>query len=565
MIKRIITGKLKTLTGFHIGSGERSETVDLSVFRNAEDEIIIPGTAIGGALRALATRIAPHLRLDKCTALRLPNETPTPKNVCVCPVCQLFGSIVIKEDTEEGEASKVWVYDAPLISDENISIRDGVGIDRETKSSARIARAKYDYEVVPKDSLFSLKIELQDDIGEDEEKILAAVLSEWSMGRGQLGGGVSRGLGNVELLGIEVYRIDFSNPDNLISFLKDEPLEKFVVKEKDWLAENLEKARKTIKQTSSLGDDRLYNSFAQIEFTLQFTGGFLVNDILNSTRTNYDFCPKLENGNFVLPGSSLKGVLRSQAEKIARSLATLHSKNAAEFLEKCPACNPHADENSPLSSCSALFRKQRKSPEEEIREEQLCLACRLFGSAYRGSRLYVRDAYTPLTQTTELKIMDFVAIDRFTGGAKEGAKFNALVLWQPAFKVSILLENPEEWQLGWLLLVLRDLKEGLMSVGFGQNKWFGKAETKDEKIKIGTISDAHTPTGLQMNDNNYEGVFKTKTWNLSDLEKEPEKPIETWVQKFNEKIEEFKRSEPLKSDTYFRDDTFELYPKEVEL
>lgn len=57
------------------------------------------------------------------------------------------------------------------------------------------------------------------------------------------------------------------------------------------------------------------------------------------------------------------------------------------------------------------------------------------------------------------KMLDFLAIDRFTGGGSDGAKFDALALWQPAFKVRLFFDNPEAWEWGWLALVLRDLRD----------------------------------------------------------------------------------------------------------
>ncbi len=577
MIKKIITGNLRALTGIHIGIGDTTETTDLPIFRNTLNEIIIPGTTIAGTLRAIATRIAPHLNFNNCISLEPPPSKPEQekRKTCDCCVCGLFGSISITEEAEKGEASKVWIHDAVLVNDAKTSIRDGVGIDRETKTSARKKRAKYDFEIIQKDSKFSFRADLQNNVTDeniikDYEIILASVLSEWSLGRGNLGGDVVRGLGNIRLEDIKVYNLDLSSTDQLMAFLRKDDQISTGIEDEDWLSNNIEEAKKRVaKNVKEKGlianNDYLYNSFAQIEFTLQFNGGFVINDILSSVRSDFDFCPRIENGNFVLPGSSLRGVLRFQAEKIARSLTTLDSKDLNEFFERCPACNPHADENDPLTSCSIIFREKRGSPEEEVKDEQLCLACRLFGSSYRGSRLYVRDGYQSSSDKIEIKIMDFLAIDRFTGGGKEGAKFDALVLWQPTFKISMLLENPKEWQLGWLLLALRDLNEGLCSVGFGQNKWFGKTKVKDEKIKIGTTSNDFTPMGLKI-DNSFEGIFKTKTWKLEELIKETENPVESWIKKFHEELQKFRRLDKMgpPKDTYFGRDIENLYPNQRE-
>lgn len=558
MIRKVITGKLKALTGIHIGSGELTETTDSPVFRNTDNEILIPGTAIAGALRTLATKIVP----SKCLTL----DGGPQDAFCDCPVCDLFGSIIRGKDSENATASKIWVYDAAMINGSKRSIRDGTGIDRETKTSARIAQAKYDLEVVPKDSEFKLRLELQENILEENEDILAAILSEWAHERCYLGGNLARGLGNMQLKDIEVYALDVSTPEKLINFLKEEDPVNSGSKDGKWLYDHVEKARRK----NGDGSDVYCRSFAHIEFTLRFTGGFVINEILNAVRTGYDFCPYMEDGKFVLPGSSLRGVLRSHAEKIARTLATLNCVEINDFPAMCPACNPHADTNAPLSSCNSILCKYRKkdriSPESEVKEEQLCLACRLFGSSYIGSRLYVSDGY--LVNHPPIKRMDFLAIDRFTGGGREGAKFDAEVLWKPDFKIRIFLENPKEWELGWLMLLLKDLDDGLLSVGFGQNKWFGNAKIENERIKFGVISDGFVPNGLTMKaDNSLEGVFRTAIWNFKEMIAEPDEPMELWIKEFHNALKSFRRGNSLRpfSDTYFDGVIENLYPKEVEL
>ncbi|HIE34253.1 MAG TPA: hypothetical protein EYP86_03860, partial [Candidatus Altiarchaeales archaeon] len=453
-------------------------------------------------------------------------------------------------------------YDAVLKNNLKTSIRDGVGIDRETDASSRKTRAKYDFEVVLKDSDFAFKIAIYGNIRQEGEKILSCVLAEWQEGRGYLGGNIARGMGNIKLEDIKVFSLNLSNNETLMTFLKEDDETKSAEEEENWLETTIKGARVLIK--NDIGNEYLYNSFAQIDFKLKFLGGLVINDILKSVQSGFDFCPKMENGRFILPGSSLRGILRSHAERIARSLVTLSSDNEDEFLNRCPACNPFADKEDPLISCNVLFREYKRTHEEEINDEKLCLACQLFGSSFKGSRLYIIDG--EMIDTPEIKIMDFLAIDRFTGGGKEGAKFDALVLWRPEFKLRIFIENPKNWQLGWLMLVLKDIKEGLVSFGFGKNKWFGRTTIEDETIKIGAISEKYNPAGIEKG-NSYEGIFNTQSFKLQELIEKDSKPVELWIRDFHNRLSEFRRIDvfvPV-SDTYFKDDISKLYPKEVEL
>ncbi|MDY6856507.1 MAG: RAMP superfamily CRISPR-associated protein [Thermodesulfobacteriota bacterium] len=569
MIKRVITGRLKALSGIYIGSGESGEATDKLIFRDSFGDIVIPGTAIAGALRTLATRTAPNLGLKNCFAI----DRSDSDNVCACPVCMMFGSFNPNDESENVKASNIWVYDAVFMEKKITSIRDSVAIDRETGVSAREMRSKYDYEVLPRGSEFGFRIEIQDDLSSEQESLLVTVLSEWKNGRCYLGGNLSRGLGNMQLEDIEVHNLDLSKVGKLMDFLRKDDLIKVTEKDGKWLNECIENAKKSVKKINGL--DGIYSSFAQIEITLEFTGGFILNDVMNANRSGFDFAPKMEDGKFLLPGSSLRGVLRSQAEKIVRSLVTFDVDNSNEFVERYPACNPVANENAPLRSCNNILRfyikENQIDTQKGINEDHFCLACRLFGSTYLGSRLFVSDGH--LTGPKKIKIMDFLAIDRFTGGGKEGSKFNALVLWQPSFKFRIFLENPKEWQLGWLMITLKDLHDGLLSVGSGQNKWFGKAMISDGELKIGVISEEFLPKGFVVNDY-HEGIFKVGHLDLKDITMKPEENVEIWVKKFHSELKNLKINIDIINirnsstcDTYFRDDIdmVELYPKEVNI
>ncbi len=80
-----------------------------------------------------------------------------------------------------------------------------------------------------------------------------------------------------------------------------------------------------------------------------------------------------------LPGSSLKGTLRSYAERIARTLGV-----------RC--CNPFDG-----SFCGKRFEKVNSAAE---RHKKACTACRLFGNTTLASRLRIADAY-PTLETLE--------------------------------------------------------------------------------------------------------------------------------------------------------------------
>ncbi len=494
----VITGKLETRTALHVGSGQSSSEADALLRRNGAGELFIPGSAVAGSLRALATRLAPRLGGGVCQAL---HKDPETESACGCAACHLFGDIEPQEENIEesgGRAARLWVYDAKLAEPSKTAIRDGVGIDRRTGAAARLEAVKFDLEVLPARATFDLRLELED-AGDSDEQLLAATLAEWQAGRGSLGGRVARGLGAFKLTDLICQERELNDPEALMAFLQnDDPLVG-LTEQKGWLQRQLAGV-----QVESVADNPwIACSWVEVEFTLQASGPFLAGDVTTARRAGFDHAPLVE-GRPVLPGASLRGVLRSQAERIARTLATAEASDKDDFLRRCPACSPVArppkkQENVPLECCDSLLDKlpgeeKARLMEQGVDPENLCLACRLFGSARLGSRLIVEDA--PLKEGTEpvYKVQDFLAIDRFTGGGREGAKFDALALWRPVFTARLRLENPRDWELGWLALVLRDLAEGWLTVGFGRAKGFGRVTVPDWTATIGFLQTTDFPT-----------------------------------------------------------------------
>jgi hypothetical protein len=195
-------------------------------------------------------------------------------------------------------------------------------------------------------------------------------------------------------------------------------------------------------------------SWLQADLDLQFDGPVVINDLVLARRSGFDHAPLADQGGlspvWVLPGSSLRGVVRSQAERIARTIATQLAKDRADFLANCPAGDPNNSRRpeEPLANSDCLLREREREREiaqikgeERVKPSQLDLGDRLFGSVRLGSRLIVEDGV--LVGDLQVKVQDFLAIDRFTGGGRDSAKFDAVALWKPKFRVRLRLENPE--------------------------------------------------------------------------------------------------------------------------
>lgn len=556
MTYRVITATLTARTAVHIGSGEGNDVTDALLRRDAQGRPFIPGTAITGALRFLLTRMAPRLGFDPCVVLS--QDEDERKRSCTCAVCHLLGDVNPSDvEGSMSAASRLLVFSAvPMDNPPCPLIRDGVGIDRVTGAAARAGGIKFDLEVLPVGAKFALRMEL-DDPSPDDERLLAAGLAEWQAGRMWLGGRVARGLGALNLTNLEYKTRELRTADEVLAFLKDDEPWKQATAQRNWLDEQIGQ----IQPLSYTGEIKAVSrGWITIKGTLQAEGPLLINDTLASGASGFDRAPLLIQWaawqHPVLPGSGLRGVLRSHAERLARTLATLSTSGKDDFLRRCPACDPNVRDGNkarrlPLESCDSLLKNSDVPSIEVVDEEHLCLACRLFGNTRRGSCLIVEDA--PFAGDKPVfKMLDFLAIDRFTGGGAEGLKFDALALWKPAFTVRLHLDNPAPWELGWLWLVLRDLAEGWLSVGFGTAKGFGRVRLVNWTATFGCLTTGDMPylpqSGLAMHKS---GVYRTVQ--ITPDTDEWKAVAREWLQAFREKVRAFTRPDKiaLKQDTYF--------------
>lgn len=176
-----------------------------------------------------------------------------------------------------------------------------------------------------------------------------------------------------------------------------------------------------------------------------------------------------------LPGSSLKGVLRSHAERITRT------------LNPEAACDPFAaGQDDKELSCGICFDKRKKEKENldtPTVYKDSCLICKLFGSTWLAGRLATSDAYA-VEELPRPQRRDGVGIDRFTGGAAGGAKFELEVVVEGVFATTLYLRNFELWQLALIGFLLQDLKDGLIRIGMGKSRGLGKIRSEVKNMQL---------------------------------------------------------------------------------
>lgn len=165
-----------------------------------------------------------------------------------------------------------------------------------------------------------------------------------------------------------------------------------------------------------------------------------------------------ERGEVVyIPGSSLKGVVRSFVEKVLRTLDDSRSLRSA--------CPTFADEPD---SCGRKLSTEELASYEIYRRS--CGACRIFGH----TRLRGRVSFTDFLPTGEIRteVRYGVAVSRLSHAVAQGP-FEMEVAVAGSFAGRLLLENFELWQLGLLVVALESMERGLLKVGYGKNRGFG--------------------------------------------------------------------------------------------
>ena len=204
----------------------------------------------------------------------------------------------------------------------------------------------------------------------------------------------------------------------------------------------------------------------QIDFHIKLDGPTLIKSgIETGSGPDMAFVKVFRNGaeEVYLPGSSLKGMLRSHAERITRTLAPDNPS---------AACDPFSKKN-----CG---NKKGENPEVYKRS---CLICKLFGSTGFAGRLATEDAYS-VGRAPSAQQRDGVGIDRFTGGAARGAKFDLEVINEGVFATALHIRNFELWQLGLIGFVLQDLKDGFIRIGFGKSRGLGKVSGEIKQVRL---------------------------------------------------------------------------------
>jgi CRISPR-associated RAMP protein (TIGR02581 family) len=194
-------------------------------------------------------------------------------------------------------------------------------------------------------------------------------------------------------------------------------------------------------------------------------------------------------GNPVIPGSSLKGLIRSCAERSAEILG-LKACGLFYKTEDKTGCATTGTEGEKKALREKLREKEsgKKINENDTTEDvlsflkgKLCDTCWLFGSSFHASRVRFPDpSLISESWTNTLDRRDGVGIDRDSGLAVNGVKYDFETVpagVRYAFKAEG--EDLDEKDLALLGAALLEMTNGSLSLGGKKSRGLGRFRLED--------------------------------------------------------------------------------------
>lgn len=490
----LITGTIVTKTELHIGDGgaarilDRNEPADEksdqasiasdanTVCTDHRGRAYLPGSGIKGTLRELVTIPDP----------KDPKNNPP----IIHPSWEaLLGSD--KPDSSDAVGGKVEFFDAfwregdgPGSPDDKGESADdqtrpwwnqkrrtavavSVSLDRRTRTAKE--NLLYHLEYVPPGEKFDFEIG-GDGLSDEEVARLLVLLDRLGDGTATLGAQASNDWGRVGIEDLKILRLDGEGmkrwKEAPTAPPKPQPIDEDTKKRIE-----IEKKRIEIPAAREV---------LEIVLNLHLESPWLIRDPRQRERSEAgkknelaesdkprDAVPiRDESGKPFVPAKSLRGALRSRAEMILRTLDL--------------PCADHPGDIKAVSTkgkeVDDVTKLIREGDGEDVPPPDL--AAKLFGLG--GWRAPVHVPRFTATKTVADHRQEFVAIDRFTGGAAEHLKFNAELAGMTALTGSLTVDltrlkkvDPQGASLGLLALVLRDLAEGDIPLGSGSAKGQG--------------------------------------------------------------------------------------------
>lgn len=425
-------------TPLAVGSGEADLLTDALICVDANGVPTIPGTSLAGVLR------------HSCQAANL-------------AVDDIFGFQRQSPGVSEGRGSRLILSNACLVAGAKRIVEglaDDLALDSYILALAELPvrqhcrhnhrgaadrekRGKFDRQLLPRGVRFALALEL---IGAAADASLwEQLLAAFGDPAFRIGGGTRKGCGELQIIAISTRVFNLTVAKDLTDYLDQ--------------SSSLNKPLTKAKEIAIA--PKLNSEWQRYCLRLTPEDYWLFGSGLGDTQADitpvYEKCvewdedqPRFSARQILLPATAIKGAL-------AHRLAFNYNAIAKKFADK-------------VSNFENYVGEKNRA------------VCELFGCATdtrtasgRIGRVIFSDLFLPDAEQTA--IINHVAIDRFTGGARDGALFNERVIaHQPQFNLEILvhkhaLSNPDikrAWE-----RTLDELTSGQLPLGGGVMRGHG--------------------------------------------------------------------------------------------
>lgn len=185
-----------------------------------------------------------------------------------------------------------------------------------------------------------------------------------------------------------------------------------------------------------------------------------------------------------IPGSSLKGILRTFLERLGQSSVLDHTGYAkpCQFGEKSMCLSEYRNKSARDQLLEELNNDEEKF--QQFLAEHSCPICHLFGNQLRGAKVRVADAHVDETWNDHYDIRQGVGIDRDTGKAADKVLYDFEVV--PAgtrFVFQVRGENLSSVEERWLVVALEALRQGRLILGGKSARGLGLVQGVDWQVE----------------------------------------------------------------------------------
>jgi CRISPR/Cas system CSM-associated protein Csm3 (group 7 of RAMP superfamily) len=409
-------------TPLFVGSGDSSLLKDALVFKDVNGFPMIPGTSLAGVLRHALDTNSSNKEWSSIFGDKDTSGAASRLKVSA-------GLMMLSENKcSEGILQEEDIDQKTLTRFTNLPSRQHVRINEKGTAEKN---GLFDNEIVYRGTRFIFEIELRGDKNDsDKWNELVKYIKNPSF---RLGAGTRNGYGSLKVISTFNQQFDFQNELELNQYLDFNPSFNSKV---NWINEN----EKT----------ELDNSYKHFQLNLTpdsffiFSEGFgdddvdnkpLEEEIVKYNSNGIEFIPN----NTVIPASSIKGA-------ISHRVAFHYNKLNENFGENGKV---GTDNLAVYELFGDMSGSKSNSP--------------------KAGNVFLNDIYIEENKIANNKIFNHVAIDRFTGGALNGALFSEKVsnLLEGSIQLSIYVKNEEYSKnvVEAFQLALIDVCKGLLPLG----------------------------------------------------------------------------------------------------